>query len=376
MNDEITDELELLSLTQLKQVASTAAQPYRIHAQIDSRVEKTTSQGSPYFEIKLADAGDSLLWRVFDNSPAFEQARALKRGDFIELAASWIDTGKYGLDPKQPRARQLSDEESRTLLNGDPDLAARQQADFDDLLGFIASINDVRLATLCRVFLDKHGERFRRAGAARENHHARRGGLVEHVTQMMRTANAICSVYPVLNRDLLITGVLFHDCGKLWENSYPESGFNMPFNINGEMLGHIPLGLELVNKLWREMIERPEAAAWTMLEPANDTVRLHLLHLIASHHGEYQYGSPVLPKTPEAIALHHVDNIDAKLEMLRRGYATSKELAPGIFERFRPWPVNIIAPLPSVPPPPPAVEAGVVHDLPSSVSNVEPIVNS
>jgi 3'-5' exoribonuclease len=78
-------------------------------------------------------------------------------------------------------------------------------------------------------------------------------------------------------------------------------------------------------------------------------VRLHMLHLIASHHGQYEFGSPVLPKTPEAVALHHVDNIDAKMEMLRRGYETSKELAPGIFERFRPWTVNVVAPLASVP---------------------------
>ncbi|HRH96462.1 MAG TPA: hypothetical protein PLB55_11035 [Prosthecobacter sp.] len=77
-------------------------------------------------------------------------------------------------------------------------------------------------------------------------------------------------------------------------------------------------------------------------------MRLHLLHLIAAHHGTHEFGSPVLPKTPEAIALHHVDNIDAKLEMFRRAYETGKELGPGIIEKFVPWPVNIVAPLPSV----------------------------
>jgi 3'-5' exoribonuclease len=209
-------------------------------------------------------------------------------------------------------------------------------------------MHDPRLRGVCSLFLERHGERFRRTAAARENHHARRGGLVEHVAQMMRSALALAGAYPQLNRDLLVAGVLFHDCGKLWENSYPEQGFAMPFHLHGEMLGHITLGLELVNKLWRELLERPEAAQWATLEPSNDQARLHLLHLIASHHGEYQFGSPVLPKTPEALVLHHVDNIDAKLEMFRRGYQTSRELGPGIFERFRPWPVNIIAPLPSM----------------------------
>ncbi len=358
MTDDSANDLELLTLAQLKQVAGPQPQPYRTRCQVDARSEKTTSQGNPYFEIKLADAADSLLWRVFDGNPAFQAAGELRKGDCIELAAQWVDAGKYGIEPKNPRLRKLSDEETQTLMLGDPSLAARQAADYEEIARFAAGIADPRLRLLCEAFLEKHGERFRRSGAARENHHARRGGLVEHVAQMMRCAAAICTAYPALNRDLLIAGVLFHDCGKLWENSYPETGFSQPHNIAGEMLGHISLGLELVNKQWRELLERPDAAGWLHLEPPSDSVRLHLLHLIASHHGSHEFGSPVLPKTPEAVALHHVDNIDAKLEMLRRGYETSKELGSGIFERFRPWPVNIVAPLPAMPPAPPASETG------------------
>lgn len=352
-------DLELLTLTQLRQVAGPSPQPYRVHVQVDARTEKQTSQGSPYYELKLADAAESIVWRIFDNNPLFAEARMLPRGAFIELAAQWVDTGKYGLEPRQPRFRHLSEEEKASLLGGDADLAARQREDYAEIERQVEATADPRLRTLCLLFLEKHGERFKRTAAARENHHARRGGLVEHVAQMMRCALAIASVYPGLNRDLLITGVLFHDCGKLWENSYPETGFAMPFQIHGEMLGHITLGMELVNRLWRDALERPEAAAWTALEPASEMVRLHLLHLIASHHGQYEFGSPVLPKTPEAVALHHVDNIDAKMEMFRRGYETSKELAPGIFERFRPWPVNVVAPLAAhVPPAPAEEEAG------------------
>jgi 3'-5' exoribonuclease len=344
--------LDLLTIAQLRQVAGPAAQPYRLHLQVDGCVEKQTSTGSPFLEIKFTDGGDSLLWRVFDNNPCFAQARQLQRGAFLEVAAQWLDSGKYGIEPRQAQMRVLTEEERQALLNGCAELVERQRADYDDITAYVEALHDPRLNTLCSLFLERFGERFKRTAAARENHHARRGGLVEHVAQMMRCAVAIASVYPTLNRDLLIAGVLFHDCGKLWENSYPEGSFSMPYNINGEMLGHISLGLELVNKLWREMLERPEAPEWATLEPAGEMVRLHLLHLIAAHHGQYEFGSPVLPKTPEAIALHHVDNIDAKMEMFRRGYATSKELAPGIFERFRPWPVNVVAPLPAVIPPP------------------------
>ncbi len=347
MENTLASDLDLITITQLRQVANQTPQPYRLHIQVESRIEKETSSGSPFYELKLVDAGDAFVWRVFDNNSLFHEAAKLTRNTFIQLAGQWVE-GKYGLEPRQVQLRLLSEQETSALLLGDPDLAARQHSDYNDITSFIESIRDPRLSKLCFGFLERYGDRFRRTGAARRNHHARRGGLVEHVAQMMRCAVAITGVYPHLNRDLMIAGVLFHDCGKLWENVYAESGFTMPYNLTAEMLGHIPLGLELVNKLWRELMDAPNAAEWTLLDPASETVRLHLLHLIAAHHGTHEFGSPVLPKTPEAVALHHVDNIDAKLEMMRRGYASGKELAPGIIEKFTPWPVNIVAPLPPV----------------------------
>ena len=121
----------------------------------------------------------------------------------------------------------------------------------------------------------------------------------------------------------------------------------MPYSETGELLGHITMGIELVNRLWRRITDLPEAGAWLTMEPPSDEVRLHLLHLIGSHHGEYAFGSPVLPRTPEAIVLHHVDNIDAKLEMMFTTYQTSALLGKNIFERRRPLPNNLVRPLPS-----------------------------
>lgn len=338
---------ELVSLAGLRAAAGLTPVLLRVRAQIDSITERTASTGSPYLEVRLVDATDSLLWRVFDNNPCFRDLVRLPPQSFVELRAEWLDTGKFGIEPRLARLRLLSEDEKQELLLGDPTTAERQRADWREILTKLEAITDPRLRQLCRLFIERFGERYRRTAAARENHHARRGGLVEHVAQMMRATEAICGVYPALNRDLLLAGVLFHDCGKMWENSYPEAGFSQPYNLHGELLGHIPLGLELVNKLWRDLLDLPEAAQWTALEPASEQVRLHLLHLIAAHHGQFEYGSPVLPKTPEAIALHHIDNIDAKLEMLARGYATAKEVAPRIHDRFRPWPTRIVSPLPA-----------------------------
>lgn len=208
MSDQMPDDLDLITITQLRQVANPTPQPYRLHLQVESRIEKTTSSGSPFFEVKLVDAADSFIWRVFDNHPLFQDAARLGRNAFIQLAGQWVE-GKYGLEPRQVQMRLLAEDEASTLLLGDPDLSARQSADYADIAAFVESMRDPRLAKICRVFLERHGERFRRTGAARKNHHARRGGLVEHVAQMMRCAVALAGLYPQLNRDLMIAGVLF-----------------------------------------------------------------------------------------------------------------------------------------------------------------------
>ncbi len=336
-----------LSLKQLKQTAgpefpTTAA----VHVQIESIQMKPAKNGNEFLELKLADAEEGTTLRLWSDSPAFAAGRRLAARQFIEASGDWTQ-GPFGLDARKLELRPLTAEETATLIEGPAPLREKQARDYADITALCDSLADPRLHALCARFLTVHGERFRRTGAAREYHHARRGGLVEHVAQMMRAAAALCTVYTYLNRDLLLTGVLFHDCGKLWENVYAETGFTMPYQEHGEMLGHITLGIELINSLWRQILDDASLSGpWATLQPASDEVRLHLLHLIASHHGELQFGSPVWPKTPEAIALHHVDNIDAKLEMMADTYATSQLLAKNIFERRRPLPANLVRPLP------------------------------
>ena len=118
----------------------------------------------------------------------------------------------------------------------------------------------------------------------------------------------------------------------------------MSYDERGELMGHISIGLELVNSLWRK-ISSENADVWKNLAPSSEDVRLHLLHLIGAHHGEPEFGSPVSPKTPEAMALHYIDNLDARLEMFAGGYTTAKPLAARIFDRVRPLPGNLVKPL-------------------------------
>ncbi len=342
---ETTDATpQIPSITELRGLCASGHWSGEVHAQVEGSQIKPTKSGGSFLEMKLSDGGDHLVLRVWGDSPHFALAQSLPAHSYIAVSGEWA-VGGFGLEPRNWSLRPLNAQEQETLLDGPSELREKHARDAADIHQLVSEVADPRLRGLGEMFLQEFGDRFKRTAAAREYHHARRGGLVEHVAQMMRSAAALCTVYTSANRDLLLIGVLFHDSGKLWENCYSSEGFNMPYSEHGEMLGHITLGIELVNKLWRNLLESEAAADWATLGPPNENVRLHLLHLIASHHGEYQFGSPVLPKTPEAILLHHVDNIDAKWEMLTKAYATSPFLGKNIQERVRPLPTNVVVPL-------------------------------
>jgi len=333
---------ELLDIAALKQVALHQRISARVHGQIDALQQKVTSSQKPFYELSLVDGGGKLTLRAWSDSPSFAQCAALKSGQFVEIEGEFSHNGSFGLDAKGWTVRLLTDEEKDEVLIGPVALREKQATDYAYLVDTLATLREPRLKALTALFLAEYGERFRRTAAARNYHHARRGGLVEHVAGMMRAAVAIAGAYPHLHRDLLLAGVLFHDCGKLWENAMPENGFTMAYDELGEMLGHITIGIELANALWRKL----PLEDWRTEEPSSEEVRRHLLHLIASHHGSMEFGSPVDPKTPEAWALHYIDNLDAKLEMFAKGYETAAQIAPRIFERVRPLPGNLVAPLP------------------------------
>lgn len=316
-----------------------------VFAQLTQKSEKQTKNGKPYWELQLADVSSSMTLKIWDNAPCYEQVCALPLEECLALTAQW-QQNTYGMDASQLTMRPLTPEESEILFAGDAALIEKQGADWQLILDNLDGIQDPRLHQICALAIAQHGERYRRAAAARGYHHARRGGLVEHVAGMIRSVNGTCVAYPELNRDLLLAGAFFHDCGKMWETSYSEHSLSMPYCEVGELMGHIPMGIELINALWRQMMESETASQWASLQPSTQQVRFHLLHLIASHHGELAFGSPIVPKTPEAIALHFIDNMDAKLEMFKSTYATSTELGPKVYQRKAPLPSNIVSPLP------------------------------
>jgi 3'-5' exoribonuclease len=337
--------MDLMTLSEIRKAAQNGSVQARVHVQVESAAAKTTREQKPFCELALADACDRMMLRVWSDHPDYRACDSLQVGDFIELAGEFNQHQQFGLEARNWKTRALTEQERSELLQGPADLRSKQSRDWDSIVTAVRNIGDPRLRALCSAFLNDWGERFRRTAGARSYHHARRGGLVEHVAQMMRVAIEIAPLYPQLNLDLLLAGIMFHDSGKLWENYLPETGFTMGYDERGELMGHISIGLELVNSLWRNLQSQENAAAWRDLVPASEDVRLHLLHLIGAHHGEPQFGSPVSPKTPEAMALNYIDNLDARLEMFSAGYAVAKPLAARIFDRVRPLPGNLIKPL-------------------------------
>ena len=337
--------MEQVSLMELGKLAAEGQVEAEVFAQIAQCAQKMTNK--PYLDVSFADAEGTMGLKVWEDKPWFRTLASLPLRSFVSLRGQWTKGG-FGMEAADLEVRPLDEQEKESFLAGSGTLKKKQEADLKEICVLIKGMNDPRIRALCIEFIEQFGERLQRAAAARTYHHARRGGLVEHVAGMMRTASAVCQANPELNRDLLLAGCLFHDCGKLWENCYPKEDFTMPYSEAGELLGHIPLGIELVNNLWKRIMALPEAESWKTLDPASPDVRMHLLHLIASHHGELAFGSPVFPKTPEAVALHYIDNLDAKLEMFRGAYETSEALAPKVLQRKAPLPANVVLPLPSV----------------------------
>ena len=173
-----------------------------------------------------------------------------------------------------------------------------------ELQAIVESLGDQNLKALLNAFLVDPEVRdgLRRCPAGKSLHHASVGGLLEHVTSMARSAKLICPNYPQLNRDVLLAGVVLHDIGKLRELSFLRS---FHYTDAGQLLGHIAIGIAWVQEKARA------------LEGFPPQLLNQVLHLIASHHGQAEYGAVKSPMTQEAVVLHYLDNIDAKLAIFR-----------------------------------------------------------
>jgi 3'-5' exoribonuclease len=174
----------------------------------------------------------------------------------------------------------------------------------------LMSLGNPHLRAMAELFLidDEFVRKFVSAPAGIKNHHAYSGGLLEHVVTMLNVASRIIDLYPAVDRDLLLAGIFVHDLGKIDELSYDRT---FGYTDEGQLVGHLVMGVALV----REKLNKVSDLTG---EPFPTELRLRLEHMIVSHHGSYEFGSPKVPMTPEAIALNCLDNLDAKIHLFTR----------------------------------------------------------
>jgi 3'-5' exoribonuclease len=263
---------------------------------------RSKKDGAPYLALTLADSSGQIECRMWDPGDVGEFAQ----GDVVKIRGQ---VSRY-----QDRL-QITIDKLRKAGAGEyspADFVPATERDVEtmwaELQKWVATMEDGDLQRLAQAFLDDAGiaAALREAPAAKALHHAWIGGLLEHILSLMGVADAVVGKYPGANRDLLLTGVLLHDIGKLKELRW---GTSFEYTLPGQLLGHITMGIGMVEEKIAALGSFPEEK------------RVLVEHLILSHHGRYEFGSPKLPMIPEAILLHYLDDMDAKMQTMQAEFA-------------------------------------------------------
>ena len=256
--------------------------------------------GRPYMTLKLMDCTGEVEGRIWDRVD--EISARFNKDDFVKVSGkASVYMGKMQL------VLQELDriEESAVELSDFLPVSIRPVAEMvAELTTVVNGLADSDLRSLMQAFLADEAfmAGYTRAPAAKAMHHVYLGGLLEHSLAVAVLANDISRRYPDLNRDLLVVGALLHDVGKVAELRYQRS---FEYTDAGKLLGHIVIGVELVEEKLRTLQAFPQELA------------IHLKHLLLSHHGQYEYGSPKRPKTMEAVILNFLDDLDSKINGVR-----------------------------------------------------------
>ena len=172
--------MQLMTLSEIRRAAQRGPVSATVHLQVEAAAPKLTREQQPYCELTLADACDRMTLRVWSDHPAYKACGALTSEDFVEVTGEFHRHQQYGLEARKWNVRPLTKQERDELLQGPAELRAKQAIDWEFIVQTTREVTDPRLRALCEAFIEEFGERFRRTAAARNYHHARRGGLVEH----------------------------------------------------------------------------------------------------------------------------------------------------------------------------------------------------
>jgi 3'-5' exoribonuclease len=267
---------------------------------VKDKITAMAKNGKPYLTLKLMDKSGEVEAKVWDNVDSL--SATFDRDDFIAVRAkATVYLGKMQLV-----IGELSrvPEEEVVLADFLPETERDIQEMEAELAELLATVGDNDLRRLLNAFFDDPAFMglFRTAPAAKGMHHVYLGGLLEHSLAVAKLVDRVVSLYPGINRDLLIAGALLHDVGKVRELQYLRS---FDYSDEGKLLGHITIGIEMVQE---------KIAAIGGITPE---LAMLLKHMLLSHHGQYEFGSPKRPKTVEATILNYLDDLDSKINGIR-----------------------------------------------------------
>jgi len=259
-----------------------------------------TKAGSPYLNLTLIDKTGEVNGKVWEQ--AEKLAKLFQKDDFVKIQSTAV-TYQNSLQLNISSIIPLSPSEI-DITNFLPQAKNDIEQTFLKLKAIIEEVNNTHLKKLLDLFIADNQliKLFKLAPAAKKMHHVYLGGLLEHTLSLSNLILQISKHYEGLNVDLLLTGGILHDIGKIHELTYSRS---FDYSDSGRLIGHITLGVEMINEKLRLIPDFPQELA------------VELRHLIISHHGEYQYGSPKRPKTLEAFILYYLDDLDAKVEEIQ-----------------------------------------------------------
>jgi 3'-5' exoribonuclease len=318
---------------------------------VQNKEIRQKKSGEPYLSLSLCDRTGELDAKMWDN--VVEVMETFERDDFVKVK------GLIQIFHNRPqmtihKMRRVGDHE---VEFADYFPASERNPDemLAELRGIVAGMKNAHLRGLLNAMLDdpEIARRYKIAPAAKQIHHAYLGGLIEHVLSLCGMAALAASHYRAVDLDLLLTGVVLHDMGKIYELSY-ERGFS--YSTEGQLLGHIIIAMRMVAEKLAAIPDFPPRLR-TLVE-----------HMILSHHGQLEFGSPKLPQFPEAMLLHYLDDLDAKMECMRQMVDRDRQVE-GLFTGYSPAMERSIlkkakyleepaaAPVASAPPPPPQAAA-------------------
>jgi 3'-5' exoribonuclease len=276
---------------------------------VQSKEIRQKKGGELYLSLFLADRTGELDAKMWDN--VADVLNEFERDDFVKVKGI---IQVFHNKPQMTIHKVRRMDESEVQFSDYFPSSKRDAGEmWSELRGIVAAVSNPHLKGLLEAVLDDEdiARRYRLAPAAKQIHHAFLGGLIEHVLSLCGLAKSAAAHYPNIDYDLLITGVILHDLGKIYELNY-ERGFS--YSNEGQLIGHISIGMRMVGEKLRAVPDFPPL------------VRSLVEHMILSHHGKLEFGSPKVPQFPEALLLHYLDDLDSKMEAMRAQIENDRQL--------------------------------------------------